>query len=185
MILMCHSLIQLYQSPLSDARPPVHWVTRKSVRVNRTATAWLVRRFIDPDATFSFVDPGAVSEVERKECALGFDAPRARYPHRDRQGRCSFRALVEEHCPQDPALGALARIVQSADFPEEVGLSPEAPGLRAISRGFPLVARDDYETVERSAFLYDALYASLEARPPAAESAAARLARDIAWFWLR
>jgi len=47
------------------------------------------------------------------------------------------------------------------------------------------VASDDRETLERSAFLYDALYATLASHPPAAESAAARLARDIAWFWLR
>jgi hypothetical protein len=142
----------------------MHWVTRKSIRVNRTATAWLIRRWIDPAATFSFVEPEAVAEVERTEGAIGFDAPGARYPHRDGLGRCSFRALVEEYHPADPALGALARIVQSADFPDEIGLSPEAPGLVAISRGFPLVTRDDHETVERGGFLYDALYASLQLR---------------------
>jgi hypothetical protein len=145
----------------------------------------LVRRFIDPSATFSFVNPEAVADVERTEGAVGFDAPGARYPHRDSEGRCSFRALVEEHCPEDPALRSLARIVQSADFPDEIGRSAEAPGLLTISRGFPLVARDDHETIERGAFLYDALYASLRARPATAGSAAARLARDIAWFWLR
>ena len=140
------------------------WVTRRQIRVNRTATAWLVRRFIDPDATFQFVEPAEVAEVERREGAIGFDAPGARYPHRDGAGRCSFRALVEEHLPNDGALAAMAVIVQSADFPDELGNAAEAPGLVAISRGFPLVARDDYETVERAAFLYDALYASLRER---------------------
>lgn len=163
----------------------MHWVTRKSIRVNRTATAWLVRRFIDPTATFDFVEPEAVAAVERAEGAVGFDAPGARYPHKDARGRCSFRALVEEYFPEDPALMALARIVQGADFPDQIGDSAEAPGLLAISRGFPLVARDDHETVERGGFLYDALYASLQARPASADSTAARLARDIAWFWLR
>jgi len=139
----------------------MHWVTRRGIRVNRTATAWLVRRFIDPGATFEFVEPEAVAGVERARGAAGFDAPGARYPHRDARGRCSFTALVEERCPDDTALRALARIIQSADFPEELGLSPEAPGLRAISRGFPLVARDDQDTLERAGFLYDALYASL------------------------
>ena len=74
------------------------WVTRRQIRVNRTATAWLVRRFIDPDATFQFVEPAEVAEVEWREGAIGFDAPGARYPHKDAQGRCSFEALVEEHC---------------------------------------------------------------------------------------
>jgi hypothetical protein len=143
----------------------MHWVTRKTVRVNRTATAWLVRRFIDPAATFEFVEPETVAEVERATGALGFDAPGARYPHKDAKGRCSFRALVEEHCAEDPALRALASIVQSADFPEELGRSPEAPGLLAISRGFPLVAAEYHETIARAGFLYDALYASLRARP--------------------
>jgi hypothetical protein len=110
------------------------WVTRKTVRVNRTATAWLVRRFIDPEAEFIFVAPDEVAEVERLRGATGFDAPEARYPHRDAQGRCSFRALVEERCPDNPALDALARIVQSADFRDQLALSPEAPGLLAISR---------------------------------------------------
>lgn len=138
------------------------WVTRRHIRVNRTATAWLIRRFIDPDADFLFVEPEEVAAVQQREGAPGFDAPGARYPHKDEQGRCSFEALVEEHCRADGALRRLARIVRSADFPEELGLTPEGAGLRAISRGFPLVARDDAETMERAAFLYDALYASIQ-----------------------
>jgi len=148
------------------------WVTRRQIRVNRTATAWLVRRFIDPGAGFLFVEPEDVARVERDRGAVGFDAPGARYPHRDAAGRCSFRALVEERLPDDAALAALARIVQSADFPDELGNAAEAPGLVAISRGFPLVARDDHETVERAAFLYDALYASLRERLGAAPAGA-------------
>ncbi|HKG92163.1 MAG TPA: chromate resistance protein ChrB domain-containing protein [Gemmatimonadaceae bacterium] len=139
------------------------WVTRKQIRVNRTATAWLVRRFVDPAATFRFVEPHEVAAVQRDEGAVGFDAPGARYPHADERGRCSFEALAEEHRPDDAALRRLARIVRSADFADEVGAVPEAAGLRAISRGFPLVAASDDETVARAAFLYDALYAALAA----------------------
>ncbi len=138
------------------------WVTRRQIRVNRAATAWLVRRFIDPEATFLFVEPEAVVDVQRREGATDFDAPGARYPHKDGQGRCSFEALVQEHCANDDALRSLARIVRSADFAEELSLTPEGAGLRAISRGFPLVSRDDHETVERAGFLYDALYAALQ-----------------------
>jgi hypothetical protein len=140
------------------------WVTRREVRVNRTATAWLVRRFVDPDATFAFVAPDQVAPVQAREGAIGFDAPGARYPHRDERGRCSFEALVDEHRPSDAALRALARIVHGADFGDAVDPAPESAGLRAISRGFPLVARDDHDTVDRAAFLYDALYASLRER---------------------
>jgi hypothetical protein len=137
------------------------WVTRRSIRVNRTATAWLIRRFIDPQATFWFVEPERVAEVQRDEGALGFDAPGATYPHRDSHGRCSFEALVEERLPQDRALLAMARMVHAADF-DELQVAAEGAGLRAISRGFPLVAADDEETVAKAAFLYDSLYAALE-----------------------
>lgn len=140
------------------------WVTRRHIRVNRTATAWLVKRFIDPAATFAFVEPDRVADVQRLEGARGFDAPGATYPHEDTQGRCSFEALVDEHCAADRALVAMARIVRGADFADERSLTPESAGLYAISVGFPLVAPDDHQTVERAAFLYDALYASLAAR---------------------
>lgn len=140
------------------------WVTRKGIRVNRAATAWLIKRFIDPSATFLFVDPEQVAEVEKREGARGFDAPGAMYSHEDAAGRCSFEVLADEHCPNDPVLRELGRIVHGADFSEEIDLTPESAGLQAISRGFPLVARDDHETLERVAFLYDALYASLAER---------------------
>lgn len=140
------------------------WLTKRRIKVNRAATAWLIRRFIDPGATILFVEPEEVAEVQRQEGATGFDAPGARYPHQDAAGRCSFEALVAEHSPNDPALVALARIVRGADFRDQIDLTPESAGLRAISDGFPLVTKDDHETVARAAFLYDALYAALRAR---------------------
>ena len=140
------------------------WVTKRGIKVNRAATAWLVRRFVDRDAVLLFVDPDEVAEVQRRDGAKGFDAPGATYPHRDGAGRCSFEALVAEHRADDRALVALARIVHGADFRDEIDSTPESAGLRAISDGFPLVAADDHETAERAAFLYDALYASLRAR---------------------
>ena len=140
------------------------WVTKKTIRINRSATVWLIRRFIDPAATFRFVAADEVAEVQRRDGARGFDAPGATYPHRDEHGRCSFEALVDEHCARDQALVELARIVHGADFADEVDFTPESAGLRAISYGFPLVSRDDDETLERATFLYDALYAHLRLR---------------------
>src|SRR5215472_2925946 len=139
------------------------WVTRKRIQVNRAATAWLVRRFIDPQAEFLFAEPDQVAGIQTTDGALGFDAPGATYPHQDAQGRCSFEALVDERCAGDPALKELARIIHGADL-KDLGAAPECPGLLTISRGFPLVARDDQETLEKTAFLYDALYASLKQR---------------------
>jgi len=150
----------------------VKWVTRCRPRVNRTATAWLIRRFVDPGAEIFFVAPDAVAGIQQREGAIGFDAPGATYPHRDARGRCSFEALAQEHRPDDAALQKLARIVHGADFADELHTTPESAGLRAISRGFPLVAAEDHEIVAKAAFVYDALYASL-----AAENATTGVAR--------
>jgi hypothetical protein len=139
------------------------WVTRKQIRVNRVATAWLIRRFIDPAAEFIFAEPDEVAQVQREQSAKGFDAPGATYPHKDEKERCSFEALVDEFCSDDPVLKQIARIVRGADFPEEIDLTKESAGIRAISHGFPLVTRDDAVTVEKASFLYDALYAALHA----------------------
>ena len=138
------------------------WVTRKSIRVNRVATVWLIRRFIDPQAVFLFVEPDKVGEVQQREGATGFDAPGAKYPHKDERGRCSFEALMEEYYPGDLVLHEMACIVRGADFAEEITLTPESAGLRTISHGFPLVARNDDEIVGKATFLYDSLYAALQ-----------------------
>jgi hypothetical protein len=146
----------------------MNWVTRHRIRVNRTATAWLIRRFLDPTGTVHFVEPGEVEAVQRRLGAVGFDAPGATYPHRDERGRCSFEALVEERLADDSALRELGRIVHGADFPAEIDCTAESAGLRAISDGFPLVSADDRATLEKASFVYDALYASLRERQASA-----------------
>jgi len=140
------------------------WVTRKRIHVNRTATAWLIRRFLDPSAEIIFVEPDDVAAVQQREGAIGFDAPGAGYPHRDEKGRCSFEQLVDERLPGDAPLRQLAAIVHGADFPDEPSSAPEAVGLWAISQGFTDVTPDDHEIVTRAAFLYDSLYAHLKRR---------------------
>ena len=140
------------------------WVTRKKIHVNRTATGWLIRRFLDPMGEILFVEAANVASVQRAEGAIGFDAPGARYPHKDSKGRCSFEQLVAEKLSDDPALVALARIVHGADFPEEIDSTPESAGLWAISQGFTDVSRDDSEILARAEFLYDSLYAHLGKR---------------------
>lgn len=140
----------------------MRWVTRRGIHVNRTATGWLIRRFLDPDAEILFVDSAEVAAVQESRGAAGFDAPGAKYPHRDALGRCSFEQLVDERLPGDRALRKLARIVHGADFPAEADVARESAGLRAISQGFTEVGRDDADILERASFLYDSLYAHLE-----------------------
>jgi hypothetical protein len=137
------------------------WVTRKRIHVNRTATGWLIRRFLDPCGEIQFVEPGDLAGLQEREGALGFDAPGARYPHKDEKGRCSFEQLVDEHLSKDAALVRLARIVHGADFPAEMDVARESAGLWAISQGFTDVGKDDVEILQRAMFLYDSLYAHL------------------------
>lgn len=139
------------------------WVTSRKIKINRAATAWLIRRFIDPDAEFLFVMAGDVAAEAARVGGEGFHAPGVRYPARDANGRTPFEALVEERCGDDAALRRMALIVRDADVPRVDGV-PEAAGVRLITEAFPLVATDDHETVARSAFLYDAMYAALRQR---------------------
>jgi len=138
------------------------WITRERIQVNRTATCWLIRRFLDMEAEFLFVPADRVSSVQAETGATGFDAPGATYPHQDAKGLCSFTALVHEQLAHDSVLLEMARIVQAADIKGQLDDHPAARGLQLISRGFPLVTNNDHETAERAAFVYDALYASIK-----------------------
>jgi hypothetical protein len=142
--------------------PSMKWITRERIQVNRTATCWLIRRFLDPEAEFIFVPADQVSSVQTQIGATGFDAPGATYPHEDAQGLCSFAALVHERLEDNAVLLEMARIVQAADIRGRLDDHPAARGLQLISRGFPLVTGDDHITAERAAFVYDSLYASIQ-----------------------
>ena len=138
------------------------WITRQRIQVNRTATCWLIHRFLDPEAEFIFAPAEQVKSRQLETGATGFDTPGATYPHEDAQGLCSFAALVRERLAHDPVLLEMAKIVQAADIKGELDNHPAARGLQLISRGFPLLTKNDHETAERAAFIYDALYASIK-----------------------
>ncbi len=133
------------------------------LKVNRAATAWLIRRFIDPDAVFVFAIAGDVAAEATRRHGLSFHAAGATYPARDAAGRTPFDVLVETHCANDPALRLMSTLIKDADVPH-AGQMPEAAGLRLISAAFPLLTSDDSEIITRSAFMYDALYAALQRR---------------------
>ena len=133
------------------------WVTRERVKVDRVACPWLIRKFIDAEAEFLFVPPSEVLAVAEREQALSFDAPGARYTHRE--GKCTFEVLIEEYGVEAPGLARLARIVHGADIAGDVGVTAESGGLKAIAEGFQLTARDDFEAQERQWPIYEALLA--------------------------
>jgi hypothetical protein len=130
------------------------WVTRPHPHIDRTACAWLIRRFIDSDATFAFApDPDAAA-------ALGgtpFDMRGVELGHHD--GRCSFESILKKYGVTDPALGEIAAMVHEADLDDERFRTPEAPGLDATIRGLGLVIEDDHELLAITDRIYDGLYA--------------------------
>jgi len=133
-------------------------VTRKNAAVDRIACPWLIRRFIDPDAEFLYVDPGDVSRVAEEKNAIPFDVDGAELGHVD--GRCSFESILLKYEIDDPALERLARIVHGADIDADVNKTPEAAGLKAIAMGFrKIYAERDEEKLKAQMGVYDALYA--------------------------
>ena len=135
----------------------MRFVTRKNAAVDRIACPWLIRRFIDRDAEFLYVDPQEVARVATEKDAIPFDVEGARLGHVD--GRCSFESILVEYGLDDPALHRLAAIVHGADVEADIGLTPEAAGLKAIATGFRRLYGDrDIEKLEAQMLMYDALY---------------------------
>ena len=133
------------------------WVTRERPKTDRIACPWLIRNFIDPDAQFLYVPTEDVLSVAEREDAISYDAPDARYTHRD--GLCTFEVLLEDYALTDPALIRLGRIVHGADVADDRDATPESRGLLAVAEGFYLLDLDDHRQLELSLPVYDALYA--------------------------
>ena len=133
------------------------WVTREHPRTDRIACPWLIRKFIDPEAEIVYRPPGDVLSYAEREGANSFDAPGAKYTHRD--GKCSFETLIDDFAIDDPAVALLAAVVHGADVAEDRDATPESRGLMAIADGFALLDIDDQRQLELELPVYDALYA--------------------------
>lgn len=132
----------------------MRFVTRQRVHVDRIATAWAIRRFVDPEATFKFVpwrtDPRTIDGVP-------FDIRGAELSHRG--GRCTLEALISKYELTDSALRRMARIIRGADLPQEEPAPPEARGVLAIFDGIRDDCHTDEERLERGFVVCEALYA--------------------------
>lgn len=142
------------------------WATRAGIHIDRAACAWLIRRFIDPDADFVFVtDPAQVPAD-----ATPFDMRGVELGHH--HGDCSFETILRRYdLTDDPALQRIAEIVHEADINDERFDAPEAPGLDVILRGLSMTG-DDQHTMTATKPLFDGLYeyhqrATLLGREPA------------------
>ncbi len=129
----------------------MRWATRAGVHIDRAACAWLIRRHIDPDAAFLFVnDPDEVPAA-----ATAFDMRGAELSHH--QGDCSFEQILRRDGLDDPVLWDLARIVHEADLADDRYDAPEAPGVDVVLRGLSMVCGDE-EVLALTGPLFDGLY---------------------------
>lgn len=127
------------------------WATRRGCHVDRAACAWLIRRFIDPQAQFVFVDD--LEEVPAD--ATPFDMRGVELSHHG--GDCTFETLLRHFEPADPVLWEIAKVVHEADLADERYDVPEAAGVDVLLRGLSLVSDDD-ELIALSGRLFDGLY---------------------------
>jgi hypothetical protein len=135
------------------------WVTRTGVHIDRMASAWLIGRFIDERAYFKFV-PSRGYRAEPDE--LRFDMFDAEFTHDGEL--CTFEVLVRDFGLGDAALGALAEIVHDVDLKEALYERPETAGIEHLVAGIAWTNPGDEQRLEKSATLFDALYAYFKRR---------------------
>ena len=134
------------------------WITRKNAHVDRIACPWLIQKFVDQNPEFIYVPTERVLEVAERVGGIPYDTTGVELGHVD--GRCSFESIIVKYNLADPALLKLARIVHGADIAPDIGIVPEAAGLKAVADGFAFIHGDnDHEKIRLETPLYDALYA--------------------------
>jgi hypothetical protein len=132
------------------------WVTRPRPHVDRLACAWLIRRFVDPDATIRYADVPAPDEV-------AFDMPDVAFGH---QGdRCSFETLIQAFGLDAPGLCALAEIVHEIDLRDGRYVRPEIAGVDAILNGWRLTDQPDSVLETQGIALFEGLYTACLHQP--------------------
>ncbi len=141
--------------PLRHAEDRTLWVTRERPKVDRIACPWLIRRFVDRNAVFLFVAPGQVEATADSLGATPFDVEDVFWTHRG--DRCTFDTMIAEFGLATEPLLRLATIVRGADTGRP-DLSPETPGLLAVSLGLSRMFSVDIEQLEDGMILYDAFY---------------------------
>lgn len=135
----------------------MRWITRDHVKVGRQGCAWLIRRFIDPQAEFLFAPGNVLPEAEREQ-ATAFHVPGSETA---RVGdRSSFEMMLERYnLTGDPALVLLGKIVGTADVANSPWQQPEGSGLKAATDGILSLYPNDQARLDATMPLYDAMYA--------------------------
>jgi len=138
----------------------MRWVTRHNPHVDRCASIWLIKTFIDKDAVFGFIS----REDPIPEGAIPFTLPGAEI--RPKDGKTTFDALVEKYRVEDPVVAKIQEIIRDAEQAEETGVYrlPESAGVFAILRGLDRTSKSDWEIMGKAMIVMDSLYAELKHR---------------------
>jgi hypothetical protein len=129
------------------------WVTRKGIYVDRMASAWLIRRFIDPDARFKFVPPKGYKPLPGE---LRFDMFEAEFTHEG--DRCTLEVLIERTGIHDPGLSPIAEIVHDIDLKDSKFGRQDTIGIERLIAGIAMAHKDDENRLVRGAAVFDDLY---------------------------
>jgi len=143
---------QMKDSTPTDLKNRV-WVTRRNVRVDRLASAWLIRRWIDPEARFKFVN--AKGYVPKKG-EIRFDMFDAEFTHLGDQ--CTFEVLAGLAAPEDGALRSVGEIVHDIDLKDGKFGRPETVGIASVLSGLFASLENDVQRIERGSALFEDLY---------------------------
>lgn len=135
------------------------WVTRADVFVDRLASAWLIRRFIDERARFKFV---AGVRYSPQDGEIRFDMPRGEFTHEG--DRCTFEVLCTRFGLRDAGLNAIGEIVHDIDLKDDKFGRPEVDGIVAVLRGIRESTPEDDARVQLATAVFDGLYAQFRAR---------------------
>jgi hypothetical protein len=137
------------------------WVTRKGVHVDRIASAWLIKRFIDAGATFKLVPPKGYAPAAGE---LRFDMFEAEHTHEG--DRCTFEVLAQRFAVADPAVAAIGEVVHDIDVRDGKFGRSETAGLERLVNGIALTQPDDQARLALGGQLLDALYETWKRKRP-------------------
>lgn len=132
------------------------WVTRKGPFVDRMASAWLIKRFIDKEAVFDFIDEKDLKRLSGE--AITFDIRGGEFTHVG--DLCTFEVLLRSFNIKDRAVKKIAEIVHEIDIRDGKYRNPETIGIEELLRGIRKTAGDDRDALERGISLFEMLYAS-------------------------
>ncbi|MCG8434798.1 MAG: chromate resistance protein [Gammaproteobacteria bacterium] len=132
------------------------WVTRRNVYVDRIASAWLIRRWIDANAVFKFTSNKNYAPSARE---IRFDMFEAEFTHEG--DKCTFEVLAEKIAPNDAALKYIAEIIHDIDLKDQKFDREETPGIANLLTGITAGLEDDDQRIERGSAMFDDLYRSL------------------------